>query len=95
MDKCRREGECLIWTGMVFRPHPGEPLYGRVAVSKERPAMQLVHRVVWKALIGPLEAREQIGRTCRNTLCCEITHMFKFTSENGEITILQEGAARV
>lgn len=63
---------CQLWTGATN----GEQIpYGRIKLQGH---LVLVHRAVWEAIKGPIPEGMEIGRTCRNSLCIQVDHMFLF-----------------
>jgi hypothetical protein len=62
--------------------------YGMTTVGGKR---KRVHRVVWEALVEPIEEGLVIDHLCRNTPCCNPEHLEPVTS--GENVLRGEGAS--
>jgi hypothetical protein len=60
---------CWTWTGAKDKHG-----YGRIS-RKRDPGTQLVHRIVYQALVRDLQQSEVLDHLCRNTLCCNPMHM--------------------
>lgn len=60
-------GPCWLWTRAVNRNG-----YGRV--WRERKT-QLVHRLVFEAVRGPVPAGRVLDHLCRNRRCCNPDHL--------------------
>jgi len=60
-------GDCWEWTG--YRDTAG---YGKVGING---VTQLIHRVVWEALVGPIPAGLDLDHLCRNPKCCNPDHL--------------------
>jgi hypothetical protein len=59
-------GDCWEFTGAL---HDG---YG--VVSIKRGVQRRAHRVVWEALVGPIE-EDTLDHMCRNRKCCNPDHL--------------------
>ena len=66
-DYIDASGDCWEWTGNVSSAG-----YGRVGI---RGRYLLAHRVIWKALVGPIPVGLQIDHLCRNTTCVNPDHL--------------------
>ena len=66
-DRIDASGDCWEWIGGTVSTG-----YGRVSVKGKH---QLVHRVVWEALVGPIPDGLQIDHLCRNRICCNPDHL--------------------
>jgi hypothetical protein len=72
-------GDCLEWTGTKSKC--GAVVYGRIRIGD---SLKLVHRVVWETTNGEIPHGMEIGRRCRNSLCCKLDHMFLFPRKSLE-----------
>jgi HNH endonuclease len=64
---------CWMWTG------PLSDGYGRTGKDKDRD--QLVHRIVYKNLVGPIPDGFQLDHLCRNRACCNPAHLEPVTQK--------------
>lgn len=60
-------GDCWIWTGGL-KPNG----YGEIRVNGK---LTYPHRVVWEALVGPIEDGLEIDHLCRVPTCCNPDHL--------------------
>lgn len=60
---------CWTWIGALDRNG-----YGRVSRKRDK-GTQLVHRIVYQALVRQLARHEVIDHLCRNPACCNPMHM--------------------
>lgn len=74
-DHVRADGSCLVWTGAVKSNHGGRYHYGSIYVDG---VQRVIHRVAWEVANGAIPKGMEVGRTCRNTLCVSLQHMFLF-----------------
>lgn len=58
---------CLLWTGLLDKDG-----YGRTWLDGRK---QLVHRVVWELLNGPIAEGMQLDHLCRVRRCASIDHL--------------------
>lgn len=64
-------GDCWEWTG--YKSAKG---YGAVSYpSNVRGKTHAVHRVVWAALVGPLNPGDSLDHLCRNPACANPDHL--------------------
>lgn len=64
---------CLPWTG-----YTNIDGYGELG-AYPKGTSSLVHRIVYEALVGPIPEGSEIHHTCKNTACCNPTHLKVFT----------------
>ncbi len=57
---------CWFWTASTSKGYGGFWFGGKVRKS---------HRVAYEALVGPIQATLEIDHLCRNTECCNPTHL--------------------
>jgi hypothetical protein len=58
---------CWEWT--AYRNHSG---YGQIGRGRR---VALAHRAVYEELVGPIEEGLQLDHLCRNTRCCNPSHL--------------------
>ncbi len=58
---------CWVWTG------PTNQGYGRT--TKQPNGAQLVHRIVYELMVGPIAAGLTLDHLCRNRACCNPGHL--------------------
>lgn len=73
---------CVIADCWTFTGHRQANGYGKVGI--EPGVTQYVHRVVWEALVGPIENGGVIDHLCRNRACCNPDHM-RVTTNRGNV----------
>lgn len=61
------ERGCWEWTGALNSRN-----YGCIAVTG---VSQLAHRVAYTLLVGPIPGGLEIDHLCRNTVCCNPSHL--------------------
>lgn len=66
LDRCERQGDCLVWTGATTY---GYGVFGLLGWSAR------AHRVVYEQRHGPLAPGLQVHHTCGNRACCNIDHL--------------------
>lgn len=86
LARCKRDGECLIWTGARWT-RGGNPLdsYGHISIDGKT---RRVHKVIYESRYGQIDLGMTIdhvkARGCVSKLCCNIDHLECVT--NGENT---------
>ena len=78
------EGECLIWPLGCCNGHPAVRADGKT---------QLVRRLLWQELHGPIPAGKVIKTSCGDKLCVNADHMLltthqRIAAENGKAGIM-------
>ncbi len=67
------EGGCWIWTGAQQKSgSKGQNVYGRL---RRAGALWLVHRWVYRLMIGRIEDGHDVHHQCNETLCCNPAHL--------------------
>ncbi len=80
LAKAIDDGGCLVWQQATVNGHPTVTIKGK---------SQLVRRVLWEEIKGPLKAGEIVRCTCGRPRCIDIGHAVKTTHaalarENGQ-----------
>lgn len=65
--RTRREGECLVWTGVLVGRG-----YGRFTVEGKA---VMAHRYAWERVNGPVPEGMVVDHICHNKSCVEIAHL--------------------
>lgn len=68
----RREGACLIWTGMTAGRHP-RPQF-RHTTSSGDPKVY-AHRWIYEQLNGPIPDGWEVDHVCKHGLCVDVAHL--------------------
>lgn len=68
LDRTRKEGDCLVFTGATAGGG-----YGRISIR--RGVVRQAHRVVYEALVGPIPDGLDLMHSCDNPPCVNIEHL--------------------
>lgn len=72
-EKCRPEGDCIIWTGYCHRTG-----YGQISVEGR---MLRTHRFAWEVANGPIPEGMEIDHVCHNRSCINAAHLRPVTRQ--------------
>jgi len=83
LSKLEPEGECLVWTGELFRSGYGKVTYKRVT--------QLAHRLLYQLQKGEIPATVVLRHTCDNPRCANLQHLLPGTHQDNSDDCVSRG----
>lgn len=79
-------GDCWVWTGsLTYHGYGQSSLYGFRSV---------VHRLVWRCLVGPIPNKLVLDHLCRNRACCNTDHLRAVTQQENMMASPIRGGRR-
>jgi hypothetical protein len=77
-------GGCWEWTSTA-KTRPDRYGYGLYSTRINGRRVQLVHRIAWELLRGPIPAGMQLDHLCRNRLCVNPDHLEPVTNRENTL----------